>query len=82
MTIQLLPADGWYFKQEKNSEIAIYRLAAWGLDEDGDVVGFVSREAMTRGPTLRRVMRHETGTYVHESSLSEGELESYLRAGM
>ncbi|WP_368203881.1 hypothetical protein [Aeromonas sp. R5-1] len=75
MITQLTPADGWYFKHQKDSGVlAIYRVAAWGINEQGGVVGLISRDFTMKGPTLRPIQPEDTGVYVHETSLLEAEL--------
>lgn len=83
MITQMMPADGWYFRHiQPSGHVAIYRLAAWGLHEDGEVVGLVNKDGVSHGATLHPIDHSNQGSYLHESSLTADALRVYLKSGI
>ncbi|WP_131183911.1 hypothetical protein [Stutzerimonas kirkiae] len=39
--LQITPCSGWYYVSENNVEPLSFAVAAWGVIENGDVVGLI-----------------------------------------
>lgn len=75
---QLIPAENWYFRHDNapgsNGVSTVYQLAAWGLTEEGEVVGLVAvRDCETQRAKLV-TPPPVPGDYLHREQLSEEEL--------
>ncbi|MDR5016244.1 hypothetical protein RF663_18685 [Aeromonas veronii] len=70
---QMMPADGWFFRFEAAGKLNMLRLAAWGLDHDGLIVGMVpASTADFDYPHLVMVPSNQ-GSYIHIDNLTPNE---------
>lgn len=77
-TIQIVSAENWYFRHNgvANHPPAVYPIAAWALQSDGNTVGLVARcSAGTHQPKLIPPPEYP-GEYLHRDQLNDEERES------
>ncbi|MEZ6936931.1 hypothetical protein [Aeromonas sp. S19(2024)] len=67
---QMMPADGWFFRFEVEGKPRLLRLAAWGLDHDGRIVGMVSASTSDFDYAHLVMVPSSTGVYLHEGDFS------------
>lgn len=67
---QMMPANDWFFLFEAAGKPSLLRLAAWGLDHEGRIVGMVpASTADFDYPHLVMVPSNQ-GSYVHLDNLT------------
>ncbi|MBR8028540.1 hypothetical protein KDX27_31365 [Burkholderia cenocepacia] len=78
----IIPATDWYFSHPRANEQeppVVWNLAAWGLKEDGEVIGLVGAfgpQQAGEGKTPHLVsIPPVAGAYLHRSQLTDVELE-------
>lgn len=77
-TVQIVPAENWYFRHDGVADHppAVYPIAAWALQSDGNTVGLVARcSTGTHKPILIPPPDYP-GEYLHREQLNEVELKS------
>lgn len=68
---QMMPANDWFFFYRADNQPKLLRLAAWGQDHDGPVVGLVpASELDLDSPYLVTVPTQLSGQYLHISQFS------------
>lgn len=76
---QIMPANDWFFFYRADNQPKLLRLAAWGQDQDGLVVGLVpASELDLDSPYLVTVPTQLSGQYLHSSQFSQ-EHEALLK---
>jgi len=78
----IIPATDWYFSHPRVNDKeppVVWRLAAWGLKEDGEVIGLVGafgpdHAAEGKAPHLVSIPK-VPGAYLHRSQLTDIELQ-------
>jgi hypothetical protein len=77
---QIIPAHGWYFRHENTPgakrDFTIYQLAAWGLNESGEVIGLVAANFPDRQPPTLLSVPPVSGQYLHVEQLNDSEVEA------
>lgn len=69
---QMMPANDWFFFYRADNQPKLLRLAAWGQDQDGLVVGLVpASELDLDSPYLVTVPTQLSGQYLHSSQFSQ-----------
>jgi hypothetical protein len=82
----IIPAVDWFFSHDGVDPAdppVVHRLAAWGMTEDGDVIGLISAFSKEPGSNLPRAARLNAvppvpGWYKHASDLTQAELEAIV----
>ncbi|MFK0665720.1 hypothetical protein [Aeromonas salmonicida] len=80
---QIMPADGWYFRHEtaqQNGDFVMYRLAAWALTHDGNVIGLVAANFQDQQPQRLFGVPPVPGVYKHAEELTKAERDYLLRS--
>ncbi|MCS3459119.1 hypothetical protein [Aeromonas sp. BIGb0445] len=79
---QIMPADGWHFRHEtaqQNGDFVMYRLAAWALTHDGNVIGLVAANFQDQQPQRLFSVPPVPGVYKHADELTKYEKQYLLR---
>ncbi|WP_081712854.1 MULTISPECIES: hypothetical protein [Burkholderia] len=79
---EITPSTDWFFVHDGHNENAppvVWHVAAWGLTEEGEVVGLIGafgREDGSKGKTPRLIQVPAVpGSYLHLRQLTAAELE-------
>lgn len=67
---QMMSADGWFFRFQVEGKPRLLRLAAWGLDHCGRIVGMVSASTADLDYAHLVMVPPNTGVYLHEGDFS------------
>lgn len=70
---QMMPASDWFFRFETAGQLKLVRLAAWGLDHDGRVVGMVSPSTADFDYAHLVMVPANSGVYLHLDELTPEE---------
>jgi hypothetical protein len=78
MNIQsICSSPDWFFVHEgSQGQLIVYRVAAWGLTEEGQVYGLVSHQEMQDRPVQLVPVPAIPGAYRHKDELSEEQLKA------
>jgi hypothetical protein len=70
-------ADWFYTATGSQDEPIVFRVAAWALQDNGDVIGLVSASSATTNANVSRLVGPPPigGRYVHESQLTPQQRE-------
>lgn len=74
----------WFFRHDgTDGAPVVYQIAAWGLTDEGEVIGLVSAFGIQQGEQRRAphlvAVPPVPGTYLHRDQLSQEEQEASKR---
>lgn len=87
---QIIPATDWFHVEYKKTQnnLCMYRIVAWGLTEEGQVIGLISVNGSQQNDGLNNKMARLVtvpptggGMYKHRDELSELEREALQNDG-
>lgn len=73
----LSPCDGWFYVAHDDGKDIIFRVAAWAVRDDGQVVGMISASGAVTDEKIPRLVTPPSigGMYLHRDSLSDSQLK-------
>jgi hypothetical protein len=78
--VNLTSCNDWFFVHEgSQGQLIMYRIAAWGVNDSGEVYGLISQPEPREHPLRLVPAPALPGAYKHKEELTEEQLELALQ---